>query len=231
MEHYGYKILVVDNESESLEKNVKILRGAGFDTHTAISGIEAISVSVKLQPHLILLEMELPTFDGIETCEEIKKNELTQNCLVAFYTKSNEDYSQIAAFEAGADGYIVKPVNHKVLLCQIKALLRLSPQIVEFGQQLPPAVRPHGIFIDREQYLVFANGKKMVLPRKEFELLWLLYGKPHKVFTRDEIYQAVWGDETIVGDRTIDVHIRKLREKIGDNHIHTVKGVGYRFIS
>ena len=224
-----YKILIVDGNAHHLKQNVKVLAAANFQVQAATSGVEAISLSIKLQPHLILLEIQLPGIDGIETCTEIRKNILTQNTLVAFFTTSKEDYSQIAAFDSGADDYIITPISKKVLLGKIKALLRRSPQI-KFEPDTGHTTS-NNVQIDREQYSVYVNGEQLFLPRKEFELLALLHSKPQKVFTREEIYQSIWGNDIVVGDRTIDVHIRKLREKLGEDHIHTVKGVGYRFLS
>lgn len=224
------RILIVDDEIDTARQWEHALKKVGFNTSIATSGAECIATTIKLQPHIILLDLSMPDMDGIETCEELRKNKLTQNSLIAFFTTHSEDYSQIAAFDAGADDYIVKPINIKVLTSRINALLRRSTQI-EMLVEKPQAIPDHGVYIDKEQYVVYANGIKLYLPRKEFELLALLYSKPQKVFTRDEIYQTIWGDDIIVGDRTIDVHIRKLREKIGESHIHTVKGVGYRFTS
>ena len=175
-------------------------------------------------PHLILLDVMMPEMDGIETCQEIRKQDELKNTLIAFLTARGEDYSQIAGFEAGADDYIAKPIRVKVLVSRIKALLKRFDTV---PNEAPAADRP--IVIDRERYLVLKEGKEIVLPRKEFELLALLYSKPQKVFSREEIFSNVWGNDVIVGDRTIDVHVRKLREKLGDHHIVTIKGVGYKY--
>ena len=170
----------------------------------------------------------MPDMDGIETCQELRANPLTKDCLIAFLTARSEDYSQIAGFDAGGDDYISKPIKPKVLISRIKALLKRSGSLEE-APEPTPEIPEEGIYINRERYLVYLDGRELVLPKKEFELLALLQSKPQKVFTRDEIYQAIWGDDIVVGDRTIDVHIRKLREKLGDQYIRTVKGVGYKF--
>jgi len=162
--------------------------------------------------------------DGIEVCKELRKIPSLENVLIAFLTARNEDYSQITGFDSGADDYITKPIKPNVFVSRVKALLRRSAK-----NSLSSIIETAGIRIDRDKYLVEKGGKEMVLPKKEFELLHLLISKPGKVFKREEILNSVWGDDVIVGDRTIDVHIRKLREKIGDDYFKTVKGVGYKF--
>lgn len=219
-----YRILLVDDERDILEFLSYNLKKEGYEIHTALNGRDAIEIANKIHPHLILLDVMMPDMDGIETCEEIRKNKELDNTIVAFLTARAEDYSQIAGFEVGGDDYIAKPIKPKVLVSRIKALLKRIEQPVKSEDN-------RKIFIDKERFLVIKNGQEIALPRKEFELLSLLYSKPQKVFTRDEIYTAVWGDEVIVGDRTIDVHIRKLREKIGDEHIRTLKGIGYKFMN
>lgn len=228
MENKNYKILLVDDEPDILEFISYNLRREDFQVHITNNGHDAIKLAEDIQPHLILLDVMMPEMDGIETCEELRKHEKLSNVMIAFLTARGEDYSQIAGFDAGGDDYITKPIKPKVLISRVKALLkRIDYRIVPNEEvSLPES----GIVIDKERYLVMKDGEEIVLPKKEFELLALLYTKPQKVFTRDEIFASVWGDNIIVGDRTIDVHIRKLREKIGEQYIKTVKGVGYKFM-
>ncbi|GAP69789.1 protein containing DNA-binding response regulator, OmpR family, contains REC and winged-helix (wHTH) domain [Bacteroidales bacterium 6E] len=226
-----FKILLVDDEIDILEFISYNLEKEGFKVYTATNGAEAIKIAEKKIPHLILLDVMMPEMDGISACEEIKRIPALQNTLVAFLTARGEDYSQIAGFEAGADDYITKPIRPKVLISRVKALLkRFSTAAVETTVPVGDNTLTIGeLIIDKERYLVKFGQEEMILPRKEFELLSLLVSKPGKVFTREEIYFSVWGDNVVVGDRTIDVHIRKLREKIGNDHIKTLKGVGYKF--
>lgn len=219
-----YKILLVDDETDILEFISYNLKKEGFDVYTATNGRDAIAVARDVRPHLVLLDVMMPQMDGIETCSEMRSMPEFRDTVIAFLTARGEDYSQIAGFEAGADDYISKPVRPKVLVSKIKALLKRVGDPVSEEQPSDGEV-----VIDRERYLVVKDGQELVLPRKEFELLALLHSRPHKVFSRDEIFSSVWGDNVIVGDRTIDVHIRKLREKLGDECIVTVKGVGYKF--
>lgn len=227
----NYKILLVDDEPDILEFLGYNLKKEGFTVFTAQNGRDAIKLALENLPHLIILDVMMPGMDGIETCEEIKKHPTLKDTLVAFLTARGEDYSQIAGFEAGADDYITKPIKPKVLVSRARALLKryytpgLEVKVAESG-----ILTFGSLMIDKERYVVTVSGEEMVLPKKEFELLSLLASKPDKVFTRDEIYNCIWGDNIIVGDRTIDVHIRKLREKIGQDHIRTIKGVGYKFV-
>ncbi len=225
------KILLVDDEPDILEFISYNLEKEDFTVYTATNGREALKLAEKFQPHLILLDLMMPEMDGITTCEEIRKIASLQNTLIAFLTARGEDYSQIAGFEAGADDYITKPIRPKVLVSRVKALLkRLGSGTLEVETPVSENIVSFGnLTIDKEKYLVKVGNEEMVLPRKEFELLSLLVSKPGKVFTREEIYYSVWGDNVVVGDRTIDVHIRKLREKIGNDHIKTLKGIGYKF--
>lgn len=229
MENESYKILVVDDEPDILEFLSYNLKRAGFSVSVASSGKIAIDLAQKSVPQLILLDVMMPDMDGIETCERIRELPNMQNTIIAFLTARGEDYSQIAGFEAGGDDYITKPVKPKVLISRINALLK---RVSWDKKEIKPAetiLKKGDLQIDREKYLVFKGDDELMLPKKEFELLLLLSSKPGKVFTRDEIFEAVWDDNVIVGDRTIDVHIRKLREKIGDEYIKTIKGVGYKF--
>jgi two-component system, OmpR family, alkaline phosphatase synthesis response regulator PhoP len=226
-----YRLLLVDDEPDILEFLSYNLVREGFIVFTASTGKEAVQIARQEKPHLILLDMMMPQMDGVETCELIRSIPELHHVLVAFLTARGEDYSQIAGFEAGADDYITKPVKPKVLISRIKAILKRSGSL-SFGKQEEEHtvyVLPDGLIIDREKYLIVRDGTEISLPRKEFELLALLSSRPEKVFNRADIFHSVWGDDIIVGDRTIDVHIRKLREKIGEDKIKTVKGVGYKY--
>ena len=230
-ENENYKILLVDDEPDILEFLAYNLKKEGFQVQTAQNGREALKVAQEQLPHLIVLDVMMPGMDGIETCEEIKKQPQLQDSLVAFLTARGEDYSQIAGFEAGADDYIAKPIKPKVLVSRVRALLkRFRPASEGEADGGKGLIVIGELTIDRERYVVQLRDQELNLPKKEFELLLLLASKPDKVFTRDEIYNAVWGDNIILGDLTIDVHIRKLREKIGQDHIRTIKGVGYKFL-
>ncbi|MDD4144523.1 MAG: response regulator transcription factor [Prolixibacteraceae bacterium] len=225
------KILLVDDESDILEFISYNLEKEGYIVYTANNGADAIELAEKHQPNLILLDVMMPEMDGITACEEIRKIPTLGSTLIAFLTARGEDYSQIAGFEAGADDYITKPVRPKVLLSRVKALLKRTIESSAVSYSESQGVLNIGnLSIDKERYLIRIGDNEMVLPRKEFELLSLLVSKPSKVFTREEIYSSVWGENVVVGDRTIDVHIRKLREKIGNEHIKTLKGVGYKFV-
>lgn len=227
MEHTGYKILIVDDEEDILEFLSYNLKKEGFVIFTASNGKQALQIADREVPQLILLDVMMPEMDGIETCEELRKNPKLNKTVIAFLTARAEDYSQIAGFEAGADDYITKPIKPKVLVSRIGALLKRYDAT---SALLASADASQSVYIDKERYLVKIDNRELVLPKKEFELLALLASRPERVFTRDDIYNQVWGDNIIVGDRTIDVHIRKLREKIGEEHIKTIKGVGYKFM-
>ena len=223
------RILLVDDEPDILDFLGYNLRSEGFTVEVANNGTEAIRMARKFFPHLILLDVMMPGMDGIETCQKIRNIPELQEIMIAFLTARGEDYSQLAGFDAGADDYITKPIKPKVLISRIKALLK-RVRMPGGHQESDQIIRIGDLEIDHERYLVVRSGEELHLPRKEFELLFLLVGKPGKVYTREEIYRSVWGNDVIVGDRTIDVHIRKLREKIGEAHIRTLKGVGYTFV-
>jgi two-component system alkaline phosphatase synthesis response regulator PhoP len=225
MENSELKILLVDDEPDIIEFLSYNLKKEGYQVFTALNGKDAITLAKKELPQLILLDVMMPELDGIEVCRELRSAKGMENTVIAFLTARSEDYSHIAGFEAGADDYINKPIKPRVLISRIKALLRRTPAGVIQDDKMELG----GLRIDRESYLVIHNGTELSLPRKEFELLSLLASRPGKVFGRDEILDKVWGGDVVVGDRTIDVHIRKLREKIGDDFIRTVKGVGYKF--
>ena len=225
-----HKILIVDDEPDILEFIGYNLSREGFSIFKVDNGQEALRMAKKLVPNLILLDVMMPEMDGIETCEKLRSIPELNKTLIAFLTARGEDYSQIAGFDAGGDDYITKPIKPKVLVSRIKALLKRTTQIIQ-DDETPVSleVKNAGLLIDKEKYIIHADGKELFLPKKEFELLVLLVSKPGKVFNREEIFSKVWGDDIIVGDRTIDVHIRKLREKIGEKYIKTIKGVGYKF--
>lgn len=232
MSEEKFKVLLVDDELDILEFLSYNLEKEGYIVYTAKNGKEAIEVAEKRIPHLIILDVMMPEMDGIAACEELRKIPSLQSTVIAFLTARGEDYSQVAGFDAGADDYITKPVRPKVLISRVKALLKRTGEatttVVE--AQDSNTVNIGNLLIDKERYLIRIGDNEMILPRKEFELLSLLVSKPGKVFTREEIYFSVWGENVVVGDRTIDVHIRKLREKIGNNHIKTLKGIGYKFV-
>src|SRR4051812_34870247 len=221
------KILLVDDEQDILDFLSYNLEKEGFLVDTATNGKDAINKANKQKPDLIVLDVMMPGMDGIETCREIRNIDSLKNVLIAFLTARNEDYSQIAGFDVGADDYITKPIKPRVLVSRIKALLRRSSGTG--GTTATDVIEVGGIRVEKDRHMVVKNGIEISLPKKEFKLLALLISKPGKVFSREFILQHVWGNEVVVGDRTIDVHIRKLREKIGDDYIKTIKGVGYKF--
>ncbi|HKL38933.1 MAG TPA: response regulator transcription factor [Bacteroidales bacterium] len=227
----GYRILLVDDEKDVLEFIGYNLTKSGYEVYTTQNGRDAIEKAKEIKPHLILLDVMMPEMDGVETCEQMRKHQDLQNTIIAFLTARGEDYSQIAGFEAGGDDYITKPIKPKVLLSRIKALLKRYREKAEIKADEQQVIQVSDLTIDKEKYQVKKGDNELVLPKKEFELLLLLISKPDKVFTREEIFSRVWGENVVVGDRTIDVHIRKLREKIGDEHIKTVKGVGYKYVN
>lgn len=222
------KILLVDDDIDILEVISYNLKQEGYHVTTADNGKEAIKQAKKHLPHLIIMDVMMPEMDGIEACEQIRKIPELQNVLLTFLTARNEDYSQVAGFEAGADDYINKPIKPKVFISKIKSLLRRLKNN-ENTTDNSSTLTVGDIEINRETYLITKGEEEIVLPRKEFELFYLLASKPGKVFKRDDILEKVWGNDVVVGGRTIDVHIRKLREKIGDDYFKTIKGVGYKF--
>ncbi len=225
-----YKIMLVDDEKDVLEFMSYNLKKENFQVLTCNNGEEAIEMAKKFRPHLILLDIMMPELDGVETCEILKTIPELRNTIIAFLSALGGDFSVIAGFEAGADDYITKPIKPKVLIKKITAMLKRWRDFDDISDKDQKLVVSNDLVIDRERFLVVLRGKDLFLPKKEFELLELLISKPQKVFTREEIYHAIWGDKIIVGDRTIDVHIRKLRGKIGEEYIYTIKGVGYKFV-
>ena len=224
MEKKDTKILLVDDEPDIVEIIRFNLEQKGYQISTASDGLEAIKVAEKEIPHLIIMDVMMPNLDGIETCERLRQDDRFSDTIIMFLTARGEDYSYVAAFDSGADDYVTKPIKPKVLVSKVKGLLRRlkekeSKNVIVFNK----------LIIDRDAYKVINEDKELSLPRKEFELLFLLASKPGKVFTREKIMDKVWGGD-VVGDRTIDVHIRKLREKIGNRYFKTVKGIGYKFI-
>lgn len=226
MKNKDIKILLVDDEPDILEIVGYNLSNEGYQVITGANGVEAVKLGKKHKPHLVILDVMMPEMDGIEACELLRKNPDLSDTIITFFTARGEDYSQVAGFDAGADDYITKPIKPKVLISKVKALLRrlkeeeASSEVIKVGN----------IVIDREEYKILKGKEEIILPRKEFELLSLLASKPGKVFKREDILDRVWGNEVVVGGRTIDVHIRKLREKIGDESFKTIKGVGYKFV-
>lgn len=228
MKKRDIKILLVDDEPDILEIVGYNLSSEGYQVLTAKNGIDAIAKAKKELPHLIILDVMMPEMDGIEACEKIRKLPELNNAIITFLTARGEDYSQVAGFDAGADDYITKPIKPKLLVSKVKALLRRFKE--EEKTEEDSIVKVGNIIINRDEYKIVKGKEGIILPRKEFELLSLLASRPGKVFKREDILDKVWGNEVIVGGRTIDVHIRKLREKIGDDHFKTVKGVGYKFV-
>lgn len=216
-------ILLVDDEQDILDFLQYNLEREGYKVLTAHNGLEGVEMTRMHTPDLILMDVMMPKMDGIEACHMIRKDLQMDQPLIAFLTSRSEDYSQVAGFEAGADDYITKPIRPRLLISKVEALLRRSVRLVS------ETIETNRISINRERFLVFLDGQEIQLPKKEFELIELLASRPGKVFTRDQILGSVWGNETIVGERTIDVHIRKLREKLGESYIRTIKGVGYTF--
>ncbi|MBL7947097.1 MAG: response regulator transcription factor [Flavobacteriales bacterium] len=219
------KVLLVDDEPDIVELLRYNLEREGYAVQTALNGKDALKAAKSNRPDLIVLDIMMPGMDGVEVCMQLRQLPEFKNTVITFLTARGEDYSQIAGFDAGADDYITKPVRPKVFVSKVKALLKRSGADRPEGRIL----ESNGVKVDLERVMVYVGDQELQLPKKEFELLVLLIGKPGKVFKRDEIYSQIWGNELFVGDRTIDVHIRKLREKIGEDRIKTIKGIGYKF--
>lgn len=226
MENTEIRILLVDDEPDILEVISYNLSGEGYQVFTAENGKDAIAIAKKEMPHLIVLDVMMPVMDGVETCRRLRKINKLENSIITFLTARSEDYTQIAGLEAGADDYITKPIKPKVLISKIKSLLRRIDN-EEFNDK---KIEAGDLIVDLEAYTAYFEGEQLSLPRKEFELLALLASQPEKVFKREEILDKVWGSDVVVSGRTIDVHIRKLREKIGSLRFETVKGVGYKYV-
>lgn len=224
MKNKDIKILLVDDDADILEIVGFNLEAEGYQISKASNGKDGIKKAQKEKPHLIILDVMMPEMDGIETCEHLRKIPELKQTIIAFLTARGEDYSQVAGFEVGADDYITKPIKPKVLVSKVKALLRR----IKESESMEDIIKVGDFEINREEYKIVRGEEEYVLPRKEFELFYLLASKPGKVFNREEILDKVWGNEVIVGGRTIDVHIRKLREKIGDEVFKTIKGIGYK---
>ena len=216
----AYRILLIDDEDDILEFVKYNLVRDGYEVFTASNGAEGLQTALKVKPHLILLDMMMPVLDGIETCKALRSSTVLKNVMIVFLSAVGSEETQLQGYDVGADDYITKPIKMNILRSRVQAILKRIEPIEEDSTSIQ---------IDREHYQVLKGGEKIILPRKEFALLELLHSQPDKLFTREEIYANVWGNKIVVGDRTIDVHIRKLRQKIGEEHIITVKGVGYKF--
>lgn len=221
-----FTLLLVDDDEDILEFLSYNLKKEGYKVHTVDNGVDVLKKVESVKPDLIVLDIMMPGQDGIETCQQIRSTKGLEDIIIVFLTARGEDYSQIAGFDAGGDDYVAKPVKPKVLSKRIAALLKRSGKTSKSDENV---IRCGDFVVDNERYLVIKDKEELILPRKEFVLFSLLASKPHKVFSREEIYNTVWGSDVVVGDRTIDVHIRKLREKVGKDHIVTIKGVGYKF--
>jgi two-component system alkaline phosphatase synthesis response regulator PhoP len=216
------KIVLVDDDKDILEMLSYILKNEGYDVYTAKNGLDGIALSKKIIPEIIILDVMMPEMDGIETCIKLREHKLLSDTIITFLSARSEDYSHIAGLEAGADDYIYKPIKPRLLVTRIATLLKRKRTHVNDSVE--------GIVIDKDKYVILVDDQKHHFPKKEFELLELLVSNPEHVFTREEIMNKVWGFDAVVGDRTIDVHIRKLREKLGSNYIKTIKGVGYKLL-
>ena len=226
MDNDSFVILLVDDEEDILDFVGYNLRKEGYTVHTATNGRDAISLALKINPHLILLDVMMPEMDGVETCRELKRTKALDETIIVFFTARSEDFTQILSLDAGGDDYITKPIKPALLVSKVNSLLRRHKVV----KQVSKVYQAGDLIIVKEKYLVFKDGREIQLARKEFELLNLLASRPDRVYTRDEILNQVWDDDVVVGERTIDVHIRKIREKTGSDHIRTLKGVGYKFV-
>ena len=231
MEDKEYKILIVDDEPDVIDFLGYNLKKEGYIVYSATNGKDAINKAFEIIPHLIILDVMMPKMNGFEACRQIRNNEKFNNTIIAFLTARGEDYNQVEGFDVGGDDYITKPIKPKVLVSRIKALLKRRSWNNNAKKTIKSPLQVGNLTIDREKFIVYKDKEEIVLTKKEFELLLFLSLDPGKVFTREEIFSNVWGEGIFVGDRTIDVHIRKLREKIGDKYIKTVKGIGYKFVS
>jgi len=225
MENREVTILLVDDEADILEFLGYNLEREGYHVLKAKNGVKALKLAIQFKPQLVILDVMMPVMDGVETCTAIRNIPELANTLIAFLTARGEDYSQIAGFDAGADDYITKPIKPKLFVSRVQALLRRYKESPEAGN----IIQTKGLTIDKDRYIVISNGIEFTLVRKEFELLQFLASNPDKVVTREEIFEHVWGADVVVGDRTIDVHIRRIREKLAIHSIKTIKGVGYKF--
>jgi two-component system alkaline phosphatase synthesis response regulator PhoP len=221
----SHKVLVVDDESDILELLEYNLTKEGYEVKTAQDGKTAVEKAQKFQPQLILLDIMMPNQDGVETCRQLRENPESANAFIIFLTARSEEYSEVAAFENGADDYITKPIKPRALMSRINAYFRRDVK----KQKDSNKISIGKLTIDRTSYTVTVDGKQVSLPKKEFELLYFLAQNPNKVFNRDDLLQNIWGSDVYVLARTVDVHVRKVREKVGDGYISTVKGVGYKF--
>jgi two-component system, OmpR family, alkaline phosphatase synthesis response regulator PhoP len=226
MQNTNLKVLIVDDDSDILEIVSYNLKQEGLQVFTALNGREGVAQAEKIIPDLIILDIMMPEMDGMEACEILRENPLLQNTIITFFTARAEEYSILNAYKVGADDYITKPIKPKILISKVHALLRRKKEI--FSAEKSKENQVFGITIDREGYKIKKDNKVIILPKKEFELFALLATKPGKVFTRTEILDIVWGTDVVVGSRTIDVHMRKLREKVDANIFKTIKGVGYK---
>lgn len=219
------KVLVVDDEEPILELLTYNLEKNGYEVKTAANGFQAVEIAKRFTPDVVLLDIMMPRMDGVETCRQLRENPALQKTFIVFLTARSEEYSEVAAFEVGADDYITKPIKPRALMSRINALFRRD------SKKNPPSnvISAGDLTIDRTSYTVRLNGREISLPKKEFELLFFLALSPNKVFSREDLLQNIWGSDVYVLARTVDVHIRKVREKIGDDYITTVKGVGYKF--
>lgn len=222
------KILVVDDEVDILDFISYNIEKEGYTVQSAQNGLEAIEKAASFKPDLIIMDVMMPKMDGIEACRKIRENEDLANTFVMFLTARNEEYSEIAGFDAGGDDYVTKPIKPRALLSRVHAIMKRQNSQVE--AETADVLTNGDLVINPSEYIVKLGEEKLTLPRKEFDLLYLLASKPGKVFTREKILRKVWGTDVFVVDRTIDVHIRKIREKIGDSKIETIKGVGYKFV-
>lgn len=220
------KVLIVDDEPDILEFLQYNLKKEGYAVVTAPDGKQAIQVAALENPDLIILDIMMPEMDGVETCRQLRSMKEFAETPIAFLTARDEDFSQIAALDSGGDDYVTKPIKPRVLISRIQALLRRSTRLVDSDTE---EIKLHNLVIDKRRVLVYRDNEPVELPRKEFEIIWLLASKPGRVFTREEIFDKIWGADVIVGNRTIDVHIRKIRERLGEEYIKTVKGIGYKF--